>query len=100
MKTSTTAPPQLAEAMMDAGDPSDHLSSGYELRIRPNRSWINIDWRGFWEYRDLLFLLVRRDFVSKYTQTVLGPLWFIIQQLFTTVVFTVIFGNVAHISTD
>ncbi len=76
------------------------MSSAYELRIRPNRQWIRIDWDGIWEYRDLLFLFVRRDFVSKYKQTVLGPLWFIIQPLFTTLVFTVLFGNVAKIPTD
>lgn len=76
------------------------MQSTYELRIRPNRAWIKIDWRAIWEYRDLLFLLVRRDFVSKYKQTVLGPIWFIIQPLITTVVFTILFGNVAKISTD
>jgi lipopolysaccharide transport system permease protein len=76
------------------------MNATYELRIRPNRSWIRIDWHGLWEYRDLLFLLVRRDFVSKYKQTILGPLWFIIQPLITTVVFTVIFGGVAKIPTD
>lgn len=73
---------------------------GYELRIHPNRNWIRIDWLGIWEYRDLLFLLVRRDFVSKYRQTVLGPAWFVIQPLLTTLVFTVIFGRVARIPTD
>lgn len=76
------------------------MTHTYELRIRPNRSWLRIDWHGLWEYRDLLFLLVRRDFVSKYKQTILGPLWFIIQPLITTVVFSVIFGGVAKISTD
>jgi lipopolysaccharide transport system permease protein len=53
-----------------------------------------------WRYRDLLFLLVHRDFVSNYKQTVLGPLWFIIQPLLTTIVFTIIFGKVAKIPTD
>ncbi|TCD02199.1 ABC transporter permease [Pedobacter frigidisoli] len=53
-----------------------------------------------WAYRDLLVLLVRRDFVSFYKQTILGPLWFFIQPLFTTVIFTFIFGNLAGISTD
>lgn len=76
------------------------MHSTYELRLRPTRGWIKIDWRGIWDYRDLLFLLVRRDFVSRYKQTVLGPLWFIIQPLVTTIVFTVLFGNIARISTD
>jgi len=53
-----------------------------------------------WAYRDLLWLLVRRDFISFYKQTILGPLWFFIQPLFTTVIFTFIFGNLAGISTD
>ena len=53
-----------------------------------------------WRYRDLLFLLVHRDFVARYKQTILGPAWFILQPLMMTVVFTVIFGNIAKIPTD
>ena len=83
----------LASASQPTVQQGTELDSGYELRIAPNKSWIRIDWRGIWEYRDLLFLLVRRDFVSKYKQTVLGPLWFIIQPLFTSLIFTVIFGQ-------
>ena len=55
-------------------------------------------WETF-QYRDLLFLFVKRDFVSKYKQTILGPLWAIIQPLLTTVVFTVVFGNLARLTT-
>jgi lipopolysaccharide transport system permease protein len=77
-----------------------HETINYEITLRPNTNWIKIDWRGLWEYRDLLLILVRRDFVSKYKQTVLGPAWFIIQPLFTTLVFTVLFGSVAKIPTD
>lgn len=84
----------------EPGTTNTPAPTAYEIRIRPNRSWIKIDWHGLWEYRDLLFLLVRRDFVSKYKQTILGPAWFIIQPLFTTLVFTVIFGKVAKIPTD
>jgi lipopolysaccharide transport system permease protein len=80
--------------------PVSERVSDYEIRIRPNRTWLKVDWRGIWEYRDLLYLLVRRDFVSKYTQTVLGPAWFVIQPLLTTVVFTIIFGKAARLSTD
>src|SRR5256885_16564990 len=72
----------------------------YEIVIQPNKSWFYVDWQGLLHYRDLLFLLVRRDFLSKYKQTVLGPAWFILQPLLTTVVFTVIFGNFAKIPTD
>jgi lipopolysaccharide transport system permease protein len=71
-----------------------------EYIIQPTRGWARIPWRELVHYRDLLFLLVRRDFISRYKQTILGPLWFVIQPLMTTVVFTVIFGNVAQISTD
>lgn len=72
----------------------------YEIIIQPNRSWFYIDWREFLHYRDLLFLLVRRDFVSKYKQTILGPTWYVIQPLLMTLVFTIIFGKVAKIPTD
>ena len=51
-------------------------------------------------YRDLWFLLVRRDFVAKYKQTILGPAWFIIQPLLMTVMFTIVFGKIAKIPTD
>lgn len=75
-------------------------SPAIEITIRPNQGWLNIDWKGLHEYRDLLVLLVRRDFVSKYQQTVLGPLWFIINPLITTIVFALVFGKVVGISTD
>ena len=68
--------------------------------IQPNRAWLRIPWREIWRYRDLVALLVRRDFVATYKQTVLGPLWYVIQPLFQTAVFTVIFGNLADLPTD
>jgi len=68
--------------------------------IRPTKGLRRIDWRGLLEYRDLLTLLVRRDFLSRYKQSILGPAWFVIQPLLTTVVFTVIFGNVAKLPSD
>lgn len=69
----------------------------WDLVIRPKNKWYQLDLRAVWDYRDLLFLMVRRDFVSLYKQTVLGPLWLIIQPIFTTITFTIIFGNIAHI---
>jgi len=72
----------------------------YETIIQANRNWFVIDWKDIWCHRDLLFMLVWREFVAKYKQTVLGPLWYIIQPLVTTVVFTLIFGNFLKISTD
>ncbi len=73
--------------------------SAYRLHIRPNSGWLRIDFRALWEYRDLLMIMVRRDFVSKYKQTLLGPIWFVLQPLLTTLIFTIIFGGVAHIPT-
>lgn len=72
----------------------------WDLIIKPKNKWYQIDLAAIWRYRDLLMLLVRRDFVSVYKQTILGPIWFFIQPLITTLTFTVIFGNLAQISTD
>jgi lipopolysaccharide transport system permease protein len=68
--------------------------------IGPERGWFNFDFPELWRYRDLILLFVRRDFVAMYKQTILGPLWFFLQPLFTTVIFTVVFGNIARIPTD
>ncbi len=68
--------------------------------IKPVSGWFDIHLTELWRYRDLIMLFVRRDFVSVYKQTILGPIWFLIQPLFTTLIFTVIFGKVAKISTD
>ena len=72
----------------------------YEIHIRPTKGWFRSDWEEVWHYRDLLYLLVRRDFVAKYRQTVLGPAWALIQPLLTAAVFTVIFGKIARIPTE
>lgn len=72
----------------------------WTLRIRPKRGLLDIDVKAIWRYRDLVMLFVRRDFVARYKQTILGPLWFIIQPIFTTLMFTVVFSSVAGISTD
>jgi len=71
-----------------------------EIVIERTKSWFRIPWKEIWEYRDLLYLLVRRDFVARYKQTILGPAWFVFQPLLTTLVFTVIFGKVMKIPTD
>ncbi len=72
----------------------------WSLVIKPRRSLFDVNLKAIWEYRDLIALFVRRDFVAKYKQTILGPLWFLIQPLLTTIMFTVVFGNIAKISTD
>lgn len=72
----------------------------WDLTIEPQSSLFKLNLKDVWRYRDLLWLFVKRDFVSFYKQTILGPLWFFIQPLFTTIIFTFIFGNLAGISTD
>lgn len=74
-------------------------NQSWDLIIEGKSSLFDFSLRDVWRYRDLLWILVKRDFVSFYKQTVLGPLWFFIQPIFTTLVFTFIFGNLAGIST-
>lgn len=72
----------------------------WDLVIKGRSSLFDLRLGELWNYRDLLVLFVRRDFVTVYKQTILGPLWFFIQPLLTTITFTIIFGNVAQLSTD
>lgn len=72
----------------------------WDLTIEPQNSLFKLNLKDVWRYRDLLGLLVKRDFTSFYKQTILGPLWFFIQPLFTTITFVFIFGNLAGLSTD
>ncbi len=85
--------------------PASHLSTPgsppeWSLIIRPKVGWFDLQLSDLWHHRDLLWMFVRRDFVSVYKQTILGPIWFFIQPLLTTIMFTVIFSGVAKISTD
>jgi lipopolysaccharide transport system permease protein len=68
--------------------------------ISPKNRWFAIDFKGIFQSKDLIFLFVRRDFVSFYKQTILGPFWFFIQPLITTLVFTIVFGKIAKLNTD
>jgi lipopolysaccharide transport system permease protein len=68
--------------------------------IKPKVGWFDLNLKEVLKYKDLLFLLVRRDFIAIYKQTVLGPIWFFIQPLFATFAFTILFGRIAEISTD
>lgn len=72
----------------------------WTLVIQPQGRWWDLRLDELWRYRDLLWMFVKRDFVAVYKQTILGPLWFFIQPLLTTLVFTVIFSGVAGISTN
>ena len=80
--------------------PVESHAESWDLIIKPNRGWFDIPYREIFRYRDLIFLFVKRDFVTFYKQTILGPLWYIIQPLVNSVVFTIIFSNVANIPTD
>lgn len=74
-------------------------SETWLFEISSKRKLIELNFREIWRYRDLLVLFVKRDLVTVYKQTVLGPLWFFIQPLFTSVIFTLVFNNIASIST-
>lgn len=75
-------------------------NQAWDLEIKPQNSAFDLHLGDVWRYRDLLGLLVRRDFVSFYKQTILGPIWFFVQPLVTTIMFTFVFGTLAKISTD
>lgn len=68
--------------------------------IEPQNKLLDLKLKQVWRYRDLLLLLVRRDFVATYKQTILGPIWFFLQPILTTLTFTLIFGRIAGLSTD
>lgn len=72
----------------------------WDLVIEPQRALFDLRLKELWRYRDLVLLFVRRDFVAAYKQTILGPIWYLIQPLLTTITFTVIFGNIAQLPTD
>ena len=72
----------------------------WDLIISSKKGWFDLNLKEVFQYIDLIFLFVKRDFVTFYKQTILGPLWYIIQPLAHTIVFTIIFGKVAKISTD
>lgn len=75
-------------------------NENWDLVIKGHGPLFDLKISEVWSYRDLLLMFVKRDFVSFYKQTVFGPLWFFIQPLFTTIIFTFVFGNLAGLSTD
>lgn len=72
----------------------------WDLIIEPKSSLFDIRWSEIWKYRDLLRMFVKREIVQFYKQTILGPLWFFIQPILTTIIYMVVFGNIAKLSTD
>ena len=84
----------------DLKQPPIAQDENWSMVIQPQRSLLDLRLGELWRYRDLVMLFVRRDFVSVYKQTILGPMWYLIQPLLTTITFTVIFGNIASLPTD
>lgn len=80
--------------------PSMNKASQPTYYINSKQSVFSLNLKEVWEYRDLLYMLVKRDFITFYKQTVLGPLWFIVQPLLTTAIYVLLFGNIAKLSTD
>lgn len=78
---------------------NSNKTNDWLFEITPKNKFFSLNFKEIWQYRDLLFLFVKRDIITVYKQTVLGPLWYLIQPLFTSVTFTIIFNNVAGIST-
>ena len=78
---------------------SKHIKSDWLYTISPKKKLIDLNFKEIWRYRDLLFLFVKRDIITQYKQTILGPLWYFIQPLFTSIIFTLIFNNLAAIPT-
>ena len=72
----------------------------WDIVIRPDRELFSLDLQEVWRYKDLLAMYVKRDIVTMYKQTILGPLWYVIQPLFTTIMFMFVFGGIAGIPTD
>lgn len=78
---------------------SENEQEDWLFVIKPKNKFLSLNLKEVWQYRDLLFLFVKRDIITTYKQTVLGPLWYLIQPLFTSIIFTIIFNNVVGINT-
>ena len=76
------------------------MEKNWTTIIKPKTGWFDINLKELIQYKDLIVMFVKRDFKTMYKQTILGPLWIIINPLLTTLMFTVVFGNIANISTD
>ncbi|MBR0299486.1 MAG: ABC transporter permease [Bacteroidales bacterium] len=76
------------------------MTDDWTLVIKPKKRLLDLDLKSLWRYRDLWYMYVRRDIVTFYKQTILGPLWFLIQPVLTTIMYMFVFGGLAKISTD
>ena len=78
----------------------EQKKASYHIHLEPKTGWFDIDLKDLWRYRDLIWLFTKKNFILTYKQTILGPLWLILQPLMTTLIHTLVFGNIAGISTD
>jgi lipopolysaccharide transport system permease protein len=79
---------------------SEPVEENWDIEITPSNNLFSLGLKNVWHYRDLLVLLVRRDFVSFYKQTILGPIWFFVQPIITILIYNLVFNNLANIGTD
>lgn len=79
---------------------SDSHKQQWTETIESSHSLLDLNLKEVWRYKDLVYMFVKRDFVSSFKQTILGPIWFFINPIFTTIVYLVVFGGIANISTD
>lgn len=77
-----------------------HIDEEWSTVIKPQKSLLDVDFKEIWKYRDLWSLFVKRDIITQYKQTILGPLWYFVQPIMTTIMYMVVFGGIAGISTD
>ncbi|MGD2027564.1 MAG: ABC transporter permease [Anaerolineales bacterium] len=79
---------------------TENLDYSWDIIITPTRKWWDLRLKEVWHYRDLAFMLVSRNFAASYKQTILGPLWHLINPIFSTVIYQLIFNRIAGLSTD
>jgi lipopolysaccharide transport system permease protein len=90
----------LAASPSPLATPSDESDEHWDLIIRPKRHLLDVNLKEIWDYRDLLYMFVKRDIVTVYQQTILGPIWFFVQPIATMLTYVIVFGRIANISTD
>jgi len=78
----------------------DNDTEQWDIRINSGKSYFDFNVKELWRYRDLLGMFVKKDIITVYKQTILGPIWFVVQPILTTLMFVIVFGNIANIGTD
>jgi lipopolysaccharide transport system permease protein len=78
----------------------ENTTQEWESEIRSEDSLFSINFKEVWQYRDLLFMFIKRDYITFYKQTILGPIWFFVQPILTTIIYVLLFGQIAKLSTD